>query len=463
MAAHRVVIVGGGFGGLYAAKSLDDDRVSVTIVDRKNHHTFQPLLYQVATAALNPSDIAIPIRRILRGRRNVEVTLAEVSAVDTAEKKLVFKDGGELPYDTLILAPGATHSYFGHPEWERFAPGLKTIEDALEMRKRVFFAYEAAEREPDAAHRKAWLTFVVVGGGPTGVELAGALAEIARKTLENDFRNINPAEARVLLVEGSPTVLGAYVEALRAKAKQQLERLGVEVRTGARVTGIDEWGVTVLEGDTPATRIEARTVLWGAGVQASPLVKSLGVPLDRAGRVLVEADLTVPGHPEITVIGDVAAAKQGEGFVPGVAPAAIQGGKHAAKNVLLALEGKPRLPFRYADKGSLATIGRASGIADFGRLKLSGFFAWMAWLLIHLLFLIGFRNRFIVLFEWALSYVTYDRGARLITGNLPGSAVTLSMRNPPALGEGAVALSTPGATAESPAKTDDAAARSRRT
>jgi NADH dehydrogenase len=449
MAAHRVVIVGGGFGGLYAAKSLADDRVHVTVVDRKNHHTFQPLLYQVATAALNPSDIAIPIRRILRGRRNVEVTLAEVAEVDVPAKKLVFKDGGELEYDTLILAPGATHSYFGHPEWERFAPGLKTIEDALEMRKRVFFAYEAAERETEAERRKAWLTFVVVGGGPTGVELAGALAEIARKTLENDFRNINPAEARVLLLEGSPNVLAAYVEPLRIKAKQQLEHLGVEVRTNARVTGIDEWGVTVVEGSAPAARIEVRTVLWGAGVQASPLVKSLGVPLDRAGRVLVEADLTVPGHPEITVIGDVAAAKQGEGFVPGVAPAAIQGGKHAASNVIRVLDGQPRLPFHYKDKGSLATIGRASGIADFGKLKLSGFFAWMAWLLIHLLFLIGFRNRFIVLFEWALSYLTYDRGARLITGNLPVSAATLSMRHPPATGEPAPAPEVAGAEARS--------------
>ncbi|MFO0757940.1 MAG: NAD(P)/FAD-dependent oxidoreductase [Byssovorax sp.] len=432
MAAHRVVIVGGGFGGLYAAKTLRDDRVALTIVDRKNHHTFQPLLYQVATAALNPSDIATPIRHILRARRNVEVILAEVERVDLDDKKLFFKDAGELAYDSLILAPGATHSYFGHAEWERFAPGLKTIEDALEMRKRIFFAYEAAERESEPERRRAFLTFVVVGGGPTGVELAGALAEIAKKTLENDFHNINPADARVILLEGSDAVLSTYVPPLREKARAQLEKLGVDVQLSARVTAIDEWGVTV-EKNGKTSRIEARTVLWGAGVRASPLLKSLGVPLDRAGRVTVEPDLTLPGHPEVAVIGDAAAIKQGEGLVPGVAPAAIQGGRHAARNILRVLSGQERLPFRYLDKGSLATIGRAAGIADFGKLKLSGFLAWLSWLFIHLLFLIGFRNRFLVIIEWALSYVTYNRGARLITGSLPASAAVLSMRRPPVL------------------------------
>jgi NADH dehydrogenase len=411
---HHVVIVGGGFGGLYAAKALRRAPVRVTLVDRKNHHTFQPLLYQVATAGLNPADIAEPIRRILRRQRNASVLLAEVTAVDLAARKVVF-EGGELAYDSLLLATGATHSYFGHDDWARFAPGLKTIEDALEIRKRVLFAYEAAEREDDPARRHAWLTFVLVGAGPTGVELAGALAEIARHSLARDFRHIDPASARVVLVEGEPRVLPPYVPSLSEKALRQLERLGVEVRLGARATGIDEHGVTLGGGE----RIEARTVLWAAGVAASPLARALGVPLDRAGRVLVEPDLTVPGYPEAYVIGDLAAVKAGGGTVPGVAGAAVQEGRHAVKNLLATLRGAPRTPFHYVDKGSLATIGRAAAVADFGRVKLSGLLAWMAWLFVHILLLIGFRNRFVVLFEWAWSYATYDRGARLITGRTP--------------------------------------------
>lgn len=438
MAAHHVVIVGGGFGGLYAVRALARHDLQITLLDRKNHHTFQPLLYQVATAGLNPSDIAVPIRSILRKHANVEVLLGDVAAVNADSRTLTLTDGATVSYDTLLLATGASHSYFRHPEWERFAPGLKTIEDALEIRRRVFFAFEAAEREPDESLRAPWLNFVVVGGGPTGVELAGTLGEISRQTLLHDFRHINPSESCILLLEGGPHILGTYVPELREKAQAQLERLGVEVRTSARVVGIDSAGVTLAPNDgQPGEWIPSHTVLWAAGVAASPLAKSLGAPLDRAGRVLVEPDLTVPGHPEIYVIGDVAAVKQGDGFVPGVAPAAIQEAKHAAKNIVRALAGEPRLPFRYHDKGSLATIGRASGIADFGRLKLSGFLAWLAWLLIHVFFLIGFRNRFIVLFQWALSYLTFQRGARLITGNVPMAELQASsaLLTPPAVKE----------------------------
>jgi NADH dehydrogenase len=432
MAAHHVVIVGSGFGGLYAARTLARHDVQITLLDRKNHHTFQPLLYQVATAGLNPSDIAVPIRSIFRKQENVEVLLGNVSAIHKDSRRLTLEDGATIPYDTLIVATGATHSYFGHPEWEHVAPGLKTIEDALEIRKRIFFAFEAAEREPDESLRAPWLTFVVVGGGPTGVELAGTLGEISRQTLRHDFRHIDPSESSILLLEGSPNILGTYVAELRDKARVQLEHLGVKVRANARVVAIDAGGVTLAPIDgQPGERIPSRTVLWAAGVAASPLVKSLGVPLDRAGRVLVEPDLTVPGHPEIYVIGDVAAAKQGDGFVPGVAPAAIQAAKHTADNIVRTLAGQPRTPFRYHDKGSLATIGRASGIADFGRLKLSGFLAWMAWLLIHVFFLIGFRNRFLVMFEWAMSYLTFQRGARLITGKVPLTELpAASVRSP---------------------------------
>jgi NADH dehydrogenase len=407
----HVVIVGGGFGGLYAAKALRRSPVRVTLIDRKNHHTFQPLLYQVATAGMNASEIAVPIRRVLRKQKNVVVLLNEVTGIDLAARQVALRTG-EIAYDYLILATGATHSYFGHDDWARFAPGLKSVEDALEIRGRIFSAFEAAEWEDDEATREALMTFVIVGGGPTGVELAGTLVEIARRTLPDDFRRIDPARAKVILIESAPRVLTAYVEPLSANARQQLDELGVDVRTGAPVTAIDSEGVT-LQGE----RIAARTVLWAAGVAASPLARTLGVPLDRAGRVLVEPDLSVPGHPEAFVIGDLAAVQQDGKPVPGVAPAAMQGGQHVAACIRAALQGKPRPSFHYRDKGSLATIGRAAAIADFGTIKLTGFIAWVAWFAIHIFFLIGFRNRFLVLWQWAWAYMTYDRGARLITGD----------------------------------------------
>jgi NADH:ubiquinone reductase (H+-translocating) len=410
-AAPHIVIVGGGFAGLYCARGLKNAEARVTVIDRHNYHLFQPLLYQVATAALNPSDIAAPIRGILRAQKNIQVLLGEVQSIDVRTKKLTLADG-ELAYDYLVLATGATHSYFGHPEWERFAPGLKTIDDALEIRRRVLLAFEAAERETDPAKQQEWLTFAVIGAGPTGVELAGSLSEIARQTLVRDFRNFYPENARVILIEGKERVLPPYPSDLSEKARKQLEELGVEVITGAAVTDVREDAVQLGERVIPT-----HTILWGAGVQASPLGKSLGVELDRAGRVLVTPELTVPNHPEVFVLGDLAALEQRDGtFVPGVAPAAIQEGQHTAKNLLRALEGQPLRAFRYKDKGSLATIGRAAAVADFGRVHLSGFIAWFAWLAIHILFLIGFRNRFLVITQWAWAYVTYQRGARLITG-----------------------------------------------
>jgi NADH dehydrogenase len=407
----HVVIVGGGFAGLYAARALRSLPVRVTVVDQHNYHLFQPLLYQVATAALNPSDIAAPIRAILRRQKNTMVFLAEATAIDTARKVVKLADG-ELAYDYLVVATGATHSYFSHPEWEREAPGLKTIDDALEIRRRVLLAFEAAERESDPERQKTLLTFVIVGGGPTGVELAGALSEIARQTMIRDFRRIDPSRARVILVEGKDRVLPTYPPDLSEKARKQLEGLGVEVITGAVVSALEEGTVSIGE-----QVIAARTVLWGAGVKASPLAASLGVPLDRAGRVLVEPDLTIPGHKDVFVVGDLAAVKQYDcSFVPGVAPAAIQMGQHTARNLQRAVEGQPLRAFQYRDKGSLATIGRAAGVADLGRIRLSGFVAWFAWLAIHIFFLIGFRNRFLVFTQWAWAYVTYQRGARLITG-----------------------------------------------
>jgi len=407
----HVVIVGGGFGGLYTARSLRKGPVRITLVDRHNYHLFQPLLYQVATAALNPSDIAAPIRSILRRQRNVTVILGEATSID-AERRIVKLLDGELSYDYLVVATGATHSYFNHPEWERDAPGLKSIDDALEIRRRVLLAFEAAERETDPARQAAWLTFVIVGGGPTGVELAGALSEIARQTMIRDFRHINPSSARVILVEGRDRVLPTYPSKLSDKARIQLVRLGVEVITRSMVGS-----VTDREARLGDQSIATRTVLWAAGVQASPLARSLGVPLDGAGRVLVEPDLTIPGHRDVFVIGDLAAASQLDGsFAPGVAPAAIQEGAHTALNIERAVEGQPLRRFRYHDKGSLATIGRAAGVADLGRIELSGFIAWFAWLAIHIFFLIGFRNRFLVFTQWAWAYLTYQRGARLITG-----------------------------------------------
>ncbi|HSY52211.1 MAG TPA: NAD(P)/FAD-dependent oxidoreductase [Thermoanaerobaculia bacterium] len=413
MVDKRVVIIGGGFGGLYAAKSLAHARVNITLVDRRNYHLFQPLLYQVATAALNPSDIAAPIRAVLSKQKNVSVIMGDATGIDP-DRRIVTLSDGALAYDILIVATGATHSYFSHPEWEENAPGLKTIEDALEIRRRVLQAFEAAERESDPARQTAWLTFVIVGAGPTGVELAGALSEIARQTMIRDFRRINPSSARVILIEGLNRVLPPYPSVLSEKAAAQLRGLGVEVMTNAIVTSITDHDVRVGE-----TIIPTRTVLWAAGVQASPLARSLGVPLDRAGRVAVEPDLTVPGHREVFVIGDLAAVKNADGsLVPGVAPAAIQEGTHAAANIVRMINGQPPLPFRYHDKGSLATIGRAAGVADFGRVKLSGFIAWAAWLTIHIFFLIGFRNRALVILQWAWAYVTFQRGARLITGKV---------------------------------------------
>lgn len=410
--APRVVIVGGGFGGLNLARALAKAPVQLTLVDRRNHHLFQPLLYQVATAALNPSDIAVPIRRILRRQRNVEVLLAEAKSVDFAQKELLL-DEGSLPYDFLVVATGARHSYFGRDEWMQVAPGLKSIGDALEIRRRVLEAFELAEREEDPRAREARLTFVVVGAGPTGVELSGALCEIARHALASDFRRINPAQARVILLEGSERVLPPYAPELSEKARRQLARLGVEVRTGQRVTGIDAAGVDIGE-----ERIATRTVLWAAGVMGSGFARALGVPLDRAGRILVEPTLTIAGHPEVFAIGDGACALQDGVPVPGVAPAAVQGAEHTARNLLRALRGEPLEPFRYRNKGSLATIGRSAAVADFGRLKLSGPLAWLAWLVLHLMFLVGFRNRVLVLLQWLWSFVSYDRGARLITGPL---------------------------------------------
>ena len=407
----HVVIVGAGFGGLYAARAFKDADVRVTVIDRRNYHLFQPLLYQVATAGLSPGDIAYPIRGVLNKQKNARVFLAEVTAIDVEAGKVVLQDG-EISYDYLILAAGACHSYFGHPEWEAYAPGLKGVEDALEIRRRILLAFEKAERETDEARRLALLTFVIVGGGPTGVELAGAIGEIACKVLVGDFRTINPQEARIILIEAGPRVLPSFPEDLSTKAEVSLRRLCVDVRKNSPVTAIRPGLV-----ETGDEHIPAATVLWAAGVAASPLARSLGVPLDRAGRVLVETDLSIPGHPEVFVIGDLAAFVHQAGHaLPGLAPVAIQQGRHAAQNILRRCRGLSSTPFQYVDKGTLATIGRAAAVADFGAVKLSGFLAWIAWIFIHIFFLIGFRNRFIVLFEWAWAYVTLQRSARLITG-----------------------------------------------
>jgi NADH:ubiquinone reductase (H+-translocating) len=405
----HVVIVGAGFGGLAAARALRRAPVRITIVDRSNHHLFQPLLYQVATAALSPADIAAPIRRIFRHQANVAVMLADASAVDMSAKRVVLADGS-IDYDILIVATGATHAYFGHDDWARHAPGLKSLHDALLIRRRVLIAFEVAEREPDEARRRAWMTFVIVGAGPTGVELAGTLAEVTRQTLAKDFRHINTASARVILVEATSRVLGAYTEDLSTAARKQLEALGVSVWTGVQVTGIDAEGVWI-----GPERIHARTVLWAAGVAASPLAQTLGVPLDRVGRVLVEPDLTVPSRDDVYVIGDLAHLETDGVLVPGVAPAAMQQGAHVAENIIRTIKGQPRLSFRYVDKGMLATIGRGAAVAKVGPIKASGHFAWLLWLFVHILFLIGFRNRLLVMIQWFWSYVTFDRGARLIT------------------------------------------------
>jgi len=413
MSEPHVVIVGAGFGGLSAARALHHAPVRVTVVDRRNHHLFQPLLYQVATATLSPGDIAYPIRSILRRQKNASVLLAEVVAIHTATRRVVLSDG-QIDYDYLILATGARHAYFGHDDWEAYAPGLKSLEDALEIRRRILLAFEKAERETDAGRRRALLTFVLVGGGPTGAELAGAIAEISRHVLVSDFRSIDPREARIVLVEAGARILPSFPPELSARAEESLKKLGVEVRTGSPVTAIGPGSVN-LENE----RLEAATILWGAGVKASPVARSLQAPLDRAGCVLVEPDLTVPGHPEIFVIGDLAAFLHQTGKpLPGVAQVAIQQGRRAARNILQSCSGLPRRAFRYFDPGNLAVLGRAAAVADLGRVRLSGFPAWLFWCFIHILYLIGFRNRFIVMFEWAWAYFSYQRGARLITGNI---------------------------------------------
>ena len=416
---QHVVIIGGGFAGLWATRALAHAPVRVSLVDRGNHHLFQPLLYQVATAGLSAPDIAAPLRHILRGQRNVTVLMGDVVAIDAMGKTLRFADNdmpgnGRLGYDTLLLASGSTHAYFGHDGWAVDAPGLKTLDDALEIRRRILTAFERAEAEPDPVARAAWLTFAVVGGGPTGVELAGTLAEIARHTLRGEFRRIDPGSARILLLEAGARVLSTFPESLSHKARASLQRLGVEVRTGVAVTSIDANGV-VLGDNEP---IAARTVLWAAGVAASPLARSLAVPLDRVGRVIVAPDLSVPGHPEIFVAGDLATVRgENDKPVPGVAPAAKQMGRHAARAIRARLAGKPAPAFRYRDYGNLATIGRRAGVVDLGRLRLSGALAWWFWLAAHIFFLIGFRNRLVVLIDWAWAYWSYRRNARIIVGN----------------------------------------------
>jgi len=416
MRRPHVVIIGGGFGGLATAKALAKAPVNITLVDRRNHHLFQPLLYQVATAALNPSDIAYPIRGVLARQPNARVLLGEAKAIDVAARTVTLDDG-VLRYDYLIVATGATHSYFGK-DWAALAPGLKSIEDATEIRRRIFLAYEAAEREGHPDAQREWLTFAVVGAGPTGVELAGALAEIGLHTLAHDFRTIDPTEVRVVLFEAGDRVLSAYPPKLSAAATRSLEKRQIEVRLGTRVTAIDERSITAV-GPTGEARIPTRTVLWAAGVQASPLGATLGAPRDRAGRIEVSPDLSIPGHPEVFVIGDLAKMSFDGQQVPGVAQGAIQGGRHVAKIIRAELAGKPARPaFRYRDKGNMATIGRASAIVATKRFALSGLFAWLLWWAVHIMVLIGFKNRFFVMLQWAWSWLTFERGARLITGEI---------------------------------------------
>ena len=414
----KVVIVGAGFGGLTAAKALMKARAHVTLIDRRNHHLFQPLLYQVATAGLAPTQIATPIRAVVRKLRNTDVVLGEVTGIDTKGRRVEL-GARRVPYDYLIIATGARHSYFGRDEWERFAPGLKTLEDATELRKRILLAFERAELEIDPAARARLTTFVVIGGGPTGVETAGAIAELARKALACDYRRINPRCARVVLIEAGPRVLGSFPEALSQSARESLEKLGVEVRLGKPVTTLDEAGVA-LGGE----KIESRCLIWAAGVQASPAARWLGIPADRAGRAVVGEQLRAPGHENIFVIGDCAAVKDADGWpLPGVAPVAKQQGAFAAQAIVAALRNKPKdTPFRYADFGNLATVGRKAAIADFRGFHLKGFIGWLVWSVAHVYFLIGFRNRIAVTLDWFWSYLTFERGARLITGDVMAPA-----------------------------------------
>ena len=408
----RVVIIGAGFGGLEAAKKLSGQAVQVTVVDRTNYHLFQPLLYQVATAALSPADIAAPVRAILSKCENIEVILAEVQSIDVNARKVKMVDG-ELDYDYLILATGARHSYFGHPEWEKLAPGLKSLEDAVEIRRRILMAFEYAEKISDEAARKAAMTFVIIGGGPTGVEMAGAIAEIARYTLAKDFRHIDPSQARVVLVESEPRVLAAFPEDLQISAMRQLADLGIEVRTGIHATNLSEQGLQV--GDE---FIPCRVKIWAAGNNASFVGHSLGAPIDRVGRVIVNKDLTIPDHPEVQVIGDLTNFSYQTGQpLPGVSPVAMQQGRHAARNILAMIDGRKPQRFWYFDKGSMATIGRNKAVADLKLVHLSGIPAWLAWLFVHIIFLVGFRNRLAVLFQWAWAYFSFNKGARLITRN----------------------------------------------
>ncbi|MCI0582416.1 MAG: NAD(P)/FAD-dependent oxidoreductase [Chloroflexi bacterium] len=426
-ARHRVVIVGGGFGGLYAARDLaKDPRVDLTLVDRRNFHLFQPLLYQVATGALAPGEIAQPLRSILRKHRNTTVLLGEAVGLDPQRREVLLADGGPIAYDTLVVATGARHSYFGHDDWAPFAPGLKSIDDATEIRRRILIAFEAAEREADTARRRSWMEFVIVGGGPTGVELAGALGEIANDTLRNDFRSIDPRDATILLVEAMDRVLPTYPKDRSASARRQLERLGVTVRTGTRVTAIRDGEIEVQPAAGGATEtIPARTVLWAAGVLASSfgrkVAAALGAETDKAGRILVTAELTVPGHPEVFVVGDAAIQPwKPDRPVPGVAQGGIQGGKYAARAIRARLDGKPVRPFRFSDRGDVAVIGRLSGVTNIGWLgplgRQGGFLAWLLWLGIHIVYLIGFANRIVVVTRWAWSFLTHGRGSRLITG-----------------------------------------------
>lgn len=409
----RVVIVGAGFGGLTAARALAGAPLQVTVVDRRNHHLFAPLLYQVATAALSPGEIAYPIRSILSRQTNTRVLLADATGIDLERRELTLADG-TLPFDYLILAAGSRHAYFGHDEWETNAPGLKTLEDALEIRRRILLAFEKAERETRSDRRKALMTFVLVGGGPTGVELAGAIAEISRRVLVSDFRSIDPREARILLLEAGPRILPAYSAVSSRRAEKTLERRGVEVRAGSPVTGVDAAGV-----ELGSERVDAATVLWCAGVAASPLARSLGIPLDRAGRVTVEPDLSVPGHPHVFVAGDLALFLHQTGQpLPGVAQVAIQQGRSVARNILRDRRKEPRRPFHYFDKGNMAVIGRSAAIAEIAGFKVSGWIAWLMWCFIHILYLIGFRSRLVVMVEWAWAYLSNERSARLITGDL---------------------------------------------